>query len=108
MSYRSTFFADNEAPQVVYCPGNITVKTTAMDKLVKWPEPQFSDNVKVVSVTPNRQFGDLPANNYRIVYTATDAARNRKTCTFYVNVLSTDEYSFLIFPACTLKQEKHS
>lgn len=38
------FHADNEGPEVVYCPSDIDLIATTMTTIVKWKQPQFKDN----------------------------------------------------------------
>ena len=70
----------------MYCPATQYVRITSTNKVVVWPKAQFRDNVGVVSVTSNRDFGELSASTYPILYTAKDAAGNSATCQFKVIV----------------------
>lgn len=38
------FHADNEGPEVVYCPPDMELVATRMTTIVKWKQPQFKDN----------------------------------------------------------------
>lgn len=76
-------YTDKEPPKVVYCPKDQYVRKSPGTS-VKWPEPQFTDNVGVASVisAPYQPGTDLQANDYIIIYTAKDEAGNYASCKF--------------------------
>ena len=88
-----TFVLDNEAPSVLYCPTTQHIKITSTDKMVKWPKAQFRDNVGVVSVKSNLDFGERPAGTYPILFTARDKAGNTARCRFNVIVNGISRFS---------------
>ena len=71
--------------------------TKVPGETVTWPEPQFKDNVGVVSVDvipANKRGTDLPEDDYRIIYTARDEVGNDAVCIF--NVFVTGEFVKLL------------
>lgn len=56
---------------------------------MSWTVPKFSDNVGVTKVTSTHNPGDtFKVGPLIVYYTASDAAGNRVTCNFDVNVKS--------------------
>ena len=98
---------DKEDPKVIYCPKDLYV-TKIPGETVTWSEPQFKDNVGVVSVDvipANKRGTDLPEDDYRIIYTARDEAGNYAVCNFnvFVTEKSCSDSDFTVNSATTDK-----
>lgn len=84
--------ADQTAPVLVGCPGNIVSNTNVGNcaAVVNWTPPTANDNCGTPTVT--RTQGPAPGSTFAansvttIEYTATDAANNSVTCSFTVTV----------------------
>ena len=66
---------------------------------VHWTRPVFSDNSGSVTLSSNRQIGELFAvpGTYQIVYTANDPSNNEnKNCSFRIT-LKSKIYSYLSY-----------
>ena len=61
--------------------------------MVKWPKAQFRDNVGVVSVTSNLDFGEHRVGTHLILFTARDKAGNIARCQFSVIVNGISRFS---------------
>ncbi|KAK8788449.1 hypothetical protein V5799_021775, partial [Amblyomma americanum] len=83
------FVEDIDAPQVAFCPDDITVHHEKRNFNVTWEEPKFVDNgpeeLKIVSDRePGSAFSWGPPST--VTYQATDAADNTANCSFEVIV----------------------
>ncbi|XP_071489593.1 uncharacterized protein [Diadema antillarum] len=82
--------ADDVAPVVTACPGDITVNTPDSNTAVvaSWPVPRAIDNSGVVNVVATNVPGDsFPLGITTVTYTFTDDSGNSATCVFDVNVV---------------------
>jgi hypothetical protein len=79
---------DKEQPGIT-CPSNILVKSQKSSEVITWTAATAQDNVDkspvvTVSVAPGASFAIGSVTT--ITYTATDSAKNAKSCTFTVTV----------------------
>ena len=80
------FSTDKEAPTVANCPQDIH-QISDGPKAVTWAEPTFSDNVKVTKVERSHTSGGtFQLGSTYVSYDAQDAAGNRKSCNFEVEL----------------------
>lgn len=82
--------SDVTRPVITDCPGNMVINMTGpgCTQEVSWTPPIASDNCTLSSFTSNRASGSAFAKGITTVtYTAVDAAGNRATCSFNVNVV---------------------
>ncbi|PFX17584.1 sushi, von Willebrand factor type A, EGF and pentraxin domain-containing protein 1-like [Stylophora pistillata] len=78
---------DSEPPKTDSCPDAIYETTTGNSKVISWNPPKFIDNVAVVNVVSTKNPGEtFNTGSTNVIYTATDAAKNRGTCTFTVHL----------------------
>ncbi len=79
-------------PVFTNCPQNITQTLPAActgancGAQVTWTPPTATDNCSSVSLTGNYNPGFFPVGTTSVVYSATDAANNKSTCSFTVTV----------------------
>ncbi|MBS0226306.1 MAG: HYR domain-containing protein, partial [Proteobacteria bacterium] len=80
--------ADNTAPLISGCPGNISLSAgAACTAVATWTAPTANDNCTLASFTSDHNSGDaFPIGTTTVTYTATDAAGNSSTCSFSVTV----------------------
>ena len=73
---------DTEAPVSLNCPSDIN----SCNEFISWTPPSFSDNCSsILNISSNYTPGSLfPVGSTLVVYTATDAAGNSSSCSFYV------------------------
>jgi hypothetical protein len=85
---------DNVKPTIFNCPSNIFVSNNPANNsaVALWKEPTTSDNCFGAVLTSTAFSGNLFANNTTtpVVYTSRDGAGNTSTCTFNVEVGTTD------------------
>ncbi|XP_073231302.1 sushi, von Willebrand factor type A, EGF and pentraxin domain-containing protein 1-like [Porites lutea] len=80
---------DIEPPIIKQCPGDIVREEEKPEVRVHWTRPVFSDNSGSVTLSSNRQIGELFAvpGTYQIVYTANDPSNNEnKNCSFRITL----------------------
>ncbi|XP_043234344.1 uncharacterized protein LOC122387849 [Amphibalanus amphitrite] len=81
---------DKTPPRVDFCPGDLWIQASNGSTIVRWDEPRFSDDDKLMSVieindhAPGQLF---PWGSHDIVYIAKDDAENSALCSFRVHVL---------------------
>jgi hypothetical protein len=72
---------------VINCPANINLSTIDDVAVANWTVPTATDNCGTPSVLGNYNSGStFPVGVTPVTYTATDAKRNKATCTFTVTV----------------------
>lgn len=87
---------DKISPQVTSCPDSKTVFTSTKTKRVFWPEPTFTDNKGVVSVSRSHASGQLfEWGDTVVTYVAKDAFNNVAECTFRIYVTRKENLYFL-------------
>ncbi|XP_078373500.1 sushi, von Willebrand factor type A, EGF and pentraxin domain-containing protein 1-like [Oculina patagonica] len=81
---------DQEPPVFTYCPNDIVMDNGSTPEIrVNWQQPTVTDNSGVApSVTSNRDSGELFSvpGSYEVIYTATDGAGNKATCSFRITL----------------------
>lgn len=93
---------DNEDPQLINCPTDITVYTGSnrltCDQVATWTPPTAADNCSgTVTITSNYSPGaTFPVGNTTVIYTATDASGNSTTCSFIVTVIDNTMPTFTV------------
>lgn len=83
---------DTEKPKFTLCPANVMTYAVESDcnAYVSWPEPQFTDNVKVIRVESNKIPGGLfDVGSTKVIYHIYDKAENQAKCEFEVQVNDT-------------------
>lgn len=91
---------DQEAPDFLSCPGNITVNTAPGEcgRNVLWTAPIADDNCQYIlssNIEPGTFFS---TGNTQVIYTATDASGNQSTCSFTVTVTDIEPPVFSCLP----------
>ena len=93
---------DNENPQLINCPGDITVYTGPghlfCSQTATWTPPTVIDNctgsVNLISnYSPGATF---PVGITTVIYTATDPSGNTATCSFTVTVIDNTPPTFVV------------
>lgn len=80
---------EDKQPPGITCPGNISVNTPASgcNAAATWTAPVGTDNCLGVTTVGTKNPGStFPKGTTEVKYTATDASRNTKTCTFNITV----------------------
>ncbi len=90
---------DDDPPTFTGCPDDFTVcvGSEAEEALVRWTPPVATDNIQLVSATPNMEPNSrLSPPGFTVVYTAIDTANLEGTCEFTitVSVATTDTMSY--------------
>lgn len=82
------FLNDADAPNIIDCPTDMTVKPNdSCEAVVKWIPPTTYDTCSMVTLTSTHEPGDtFPVGSTTVTYTATDACGNISTCSFEVTV----------------------
>ena len=88
-SARCTFpidVIDTEKPRILFCPDDITVHTYRRDNkaYVKWPEPEWKDNIAVTNITSTEKPGFFAIGLHKVIYTASDSSKNKESCSFNI------------------------
>ncbi|KAF0293977.1 Fibropellin-1 [Amphibalanus amphitrite] len=81
---------DKTPPRVDFCPGDLWIQASNGSTIVRWDEPRFSDDDKLMSVVEINDHapGQLFSwGSHDIVYIAKDDAENSALCSFRVHVL---------------------
>ena len=82
-------YADNEAPNITFCPGDqhATTDNGSPTGTVSWTEPTATDNSELVNVMSTHHPGDsFQIGTTTVTYTAIDPSSNMANCTFSVVV----------------------
>lgn len=82
-----TVTADNVQPVIDNCPAGQSIVTTAGCATATWITPTATDNCGTPFLQSNYNSGFcFPVGSTTVIYTASDAAGNSKTCTFAIAV----------------------
>ncbi len=78
---------DSIAPVFTSCPANVSITTSLSSAIAQWVAPLATDNCGTPTVTSTATSGaSFPVGTTAVIYTATDAKGNKKTCSFNVVV----------------------
>ncbi|XP_060519705.1 fibrillin-3 isoform X1 [Cylas formicarius] len=89
---------DKEIPTVHECPRDIEVilPRDESGQSISWKEPWFEDNDRIVKVVKSREPHDyFVVGLHHVTYVATDAAGNRASCRFTIDVRENDDFEVL-------------
>ena len=103
----SSFFTDNENPQIFGCPGHIATSTDSgvATATVSWTDPTASDNSGSVSLSGSKNSGtDFPIGMTTVTYTATDGSGNSISICFFVVTVTGNVLKLIILSFLYLKQ----
>jgi hypothetical protein len=82
-----TVTTDNTVPVITNCPVSQNIGSSATCATATWITPTATDNCGTPFLTSNFNSGYcFPQGNTTVIYTATDAANNSKTCSFSITV----------------------
>ena len=81
-------FLDDKPPVKVFCPQDMYYQVkNQKGVMIRWPEPIFKDNVRIVKTHSNFVNGKLhKPTSFNVVYDAYDEKNNVATCQFKVHI----------------------
>ena len=78
---------DDQSPELVFCPENIEFFTNGSSLVVDLPQPIFTDNCEIFSLT-NDAPEEFEEGNTEVTFTASDTYGNWVNCTYEVSIIS--------------------
>lgn len=96
----SVTVTDQELPEFLTCPGNITFNTLPGEcgRTIQWTVPEVEDNCQYTLSTNIEPGTYFSTGSTQVIYTATDASGNQSNCSFTVTVTDVEPPAFSCLP----------